>query len=319
MSNDDNQDQANDQNNAQDETSSPRGRRRRGGRRRRSESTQEVEATSTEQASSPAPSAPAEAAPQVKADQPKESVNAPEAEDTKEAPATRRRRGGRRRRRQDEEPEEASVNASSDETSKTESSPAQDAPKEQPAAQSAPAQAKAVSAPKETRPSAPKPEEKPALRPAQYQKQGRVWLETLFEHMNLNVTPKGSYNKDTKTLNFDLEGEDRNVLLGRNNTSPRSLENIQKLLFEALSLHSTKYNVHVDVDHFRTTRTERLEALAQRLAKKSKGINRAFVVAGLNDFERRVVHQVLTISDEVKTESQGVGIFRKLRIEPSEA
>lgn len=157
---------------------------------------------------------------------------------------------------------------------------------------------------------------KPVLRPAQYQKKGRLWLEALFAQMNLDVTPKAHYDKQTKTLSFDLTGKERNVLLGRNQASPKTIESIERLLLDALDLQDTKYALHLDVDSFRITRTAVLEALAGQMAQKSLDTQRAFLVAGLNDFERRVVHRALTDRKDIKTESEGVGTFRKIRIIP---
>ena len=54
-----------------------------------------------------------------------------------------------------------------------------------------------------------KVEEKPkkkAPTPQGIRKQGRIWLDELFVHMNLTVEVGSSYDKSTKTISFDLEG-----------------------------------------------------------------------------------------------------------------
>lgn len=146
-------------------------------------------------------------------------------------------------------------------------------------------------------------------------KSGREWLAALFAAMNLEVEAKSRYDKETKTLHFDLAGEGKSNLLGHTGMSPRVLESIEKVLFQFLDLEGGKYQLHIDVDAFRSRRTEHLREVADRLAEVSRAVGKSIVVAGMNDFERRVVHRKLADVDDVDTDSFGHGSFRKIRIQ----
>ncbi|MEM1347670.1 MAG: R3H domain-containing nucleic acid-binding protein [Myxococcota bacterium] len=176
-------------------------------------------------------------------------------------------------------------------------------------------------APKKERRAAKKPEvdakPKPRVTAKGLLKQGGAWLSELFELMELHITARAAYDKGNKTLNFELEGEDRGRLLGRRGTSPVTVEGIEKLLGDVLEIEDTDYSIHVDVNGFRRRRQVALETLAAKLADKASDVERGFVVAGMNDFERRVVHRALTDDKRVRTESLGYGTFRKLRVDPS--
>ena len=155
-----------------------------------------------------------------------------------------------------------------------------------------------------------------AKTPQSVMKAGRAWLEELFSRMNLQISSASRYDKNEKTLHFELEGDDRLQLLGHTGTSGKVIEGIEKVLTHYVALDE-KYTVHVDVDQFRQRHTERVREVSLELAKTAVSLSKSITVAGFNDFERRIAHQRLQSQDEIATESQGYGSFRKLRIDPS--
>jgi len=161
-------------------------------------------------------------------------------------------------------------------------------------------------------PSRPKRNTPPSL-----MKSGREWLSALFVAMEVEVEPKSRYDKEDKTLYFELSGEGAQSLLGANGASPRVLEAMEKVLQQFLGLDDTDYQVHIDVDNFRETRSVRLRALAGQLATLSKDLDKAITIAGMNEFERRVVHRALSDAGDIETDSHGYGTFRKIRLQPN--
>lgn len=152
--------------------------------------------------------------------------------------------------------------------------------------------------------------------PPSLMKSGRDWLSSLFVAMQVNVEPKSRYDKTDKTLYFELSGDDAQSLLGANGASPRVLESMEKVLQQFLGLEGTDYQVHIDVDNFRERRGARLRELAGQLADLSKSLDKAITIAGMNEFERRVVHRALSDAKDIDTDSHGYGTFRKIRIQP---
>ena len=59
-----------------------------------------------------------------------------------------------------------------------------------------------------------------------------------------------------------------------------------------------------------------MNSLASRIVAIAKRINRPFLVAGLNSFERRIIHRAMDSTGVFRTEGLGYGSFRKLRIDP---
>ena len=97
---------------------------------------------------------------------------------------------------------------------------------------------------------------------------------------------------------------------------PRVLEAMEKVLQQFLGLDDTDYQVHIDVDNFREQRSARLRELAGQLADLSKNLDKSITIAGMNEFERRVVHRALSDAKDIDTDSHGYGTFRKIRIQP---
>ena len=134
--------------------------------------------------------------------------------------------------------------------------------------------------------------------------------------MKLDLKARGREDREARVLHFNLVGEDRHRLLGRNQSSPRTLEALERVLQEVLGRRGSRQQVYIDTEDMRAKQTAKLTELADALAQTALRQGRPIMVAGLNDFERRVIHQRVTEGQEVATESDGVGIFRKLRLWP---
>ncbi len=135
----------------------------------------------------------------------------------------------------------------------------------------------------------------------------------LFERMMLDITATAEI--DGNRVQVNLTGPDAKVLLGRGQVTPKSLEAVQTVLRGSLT-GSTDLRLSVDVDGFRRQRTDRLKRVAKQMAETAADLGESLVVAGFTSFERKVVHRALEDDRRVKTESEGPGSFRKLRIDP---
>ncbi|MFP4599112.1 MAG: protein jag, partial [Persicimonas sp.] len=144
---------------------------------------------------------------------------------------------------------------------------------------------------------------------------GEKWLTDVFERMNVDVDVEGSSADDR--LTFEASGKDAEALLGRGSSAPKSVEAIQTLLSAALTGQGEDRQVFIDVGgrlEERDERGEHLEQVARDLGRTATKLGRSLTVAGLNSYERAIVHQALEDDAQVSTESEGQGSFRKLKI-----
>ncbi len=142
---------------------------------------------------------------------------------------------------------------------------------------------------------------------------GQAWLVTLFDKMSLDLEVKAEQDGDNFV--FNISGDDADALVGRSHQSPRVLKSIQTLLSEHLG-KAARGNVVVDLGGFKQKRHSRLVGIAEQLHEAVGRTGEPIKIAGLNSYERRVVHQHLADFKDVETESVDHGIFRKLRIVP---
>jgi len=74
--------------------------------------------------------------------------------------------------------------------------------------------------------------------------------------------------------------------------------------------------VTIDVEGYRARRRDSIEAMARRLAEKSKSSKRDIETEPLSAAERRFVHMALKEDDDVQTKSRGEGPFKNVVIKP---
>lgn len=143
--------------------------------------------------------------------------------------------------------------------------------------------------------------------------QGEAWLGELFEKMQLELKAEGQAEGDD--FIFNISGPDAEALIGRSRQSPRVLAAMQTILTEKFGRRAPG-RVEVDLGGFKQRRQERLATIAVKLGETARRLERPLTVAGLNNFERRIIHQELAEDRKLRTESTDQGIFRKLRILP---
>jgi spoIIIJ-associated protein len=73
----------------------------------------------------------------------------------------------------------------------------------------------------------------------------------------------------------------------------------------------------VDCDNFQEVRAEQLRVLAQKVATEVRERGRAKTLEPMSPDERRIVHMTLADDQAVETESQGTGLFKRVRVIPA--
>jgi len=113
-------------------------------------------------------------------------------------------------------------------------------------------------------------------------------------------------------VTFDIEGDDLGILIGRRGQTLACLQFILRLVVG----HQTKIwlPIVVDVEGYKQARSEKLQALACRLAEQVKDSGKPFTLEPMPAYERRVIHLALADHPDVTTESVGLGESRKVVI-----
>ena len=127
-------------------------------------------------------------------------------------------------------------------------------------------------------------------------------------------------NIETKTrdtqLIYNIISATSSVLIGKNG---KTIDALQTLASQMISTkYNTFYKFTVDVNDYKNQRKSRLEKLAKYTAKDVAKSKQPVSLEPMNSYERRIIHNVLTNSKDVITQSEGEEPNRYVVIKPKE-
>ena len=136
------------------------------------------------------------------------------------------------------------------------------------------------------------------------------FLMDVLEAMDLKATVSLEENKEERTLDIDLAGDDMGVLIGKRG---QTLDSLQYLVSLVVNKGEDDYiRVKVDTENYRQRRKDTLENLAKNIASKVRRTGKAVTLEPMNPYERRVIHSALQNDRYVETHSEGEEPFRKV-------
>ena len=136
------------------------------------------------------------------------------------------------------------------------------------------------------------------------------FLMDVLEAMDLKATVSMEENKEERTLDIDLAGDDMGVLIGKRG---QTLDSLQYLVSLVVNKGEDDYiRVKVDTENYRQRRKDTLENLAKNIASKVRRTGKPVTLEPMNPYERRVSHSALQNDRYVETHSEGEEPFRKV-------
>lgn len=109
-----------------------------------------------------------------------------------------------------------------------------------------------------------------------------------------------------------IESEESGFLIGRQG---RTLDAIQFLVNLLLNRElKRKKRILVDVAKYRERRSDYLKKLARNIANRVAKSGKSFLLEAMNPYERRIVHLEIEDDGRVTTESEGNGLYKRVRV-----
>ena len=133
---------------------------------------------------------------------------------------------------------------------------------------------------------------KASVKKSSVEEVARVFLNDVFQAMNMEVVIDIKYNDEEKSMDIELSGNEMGVLIGK----------------RGQTLDSLQYLVSLVVNK------ETLENLAKNIAYKVKRTKRSVSLEPMNPYERRIIHSALQNDKYVTTHSEGEEPFRRVVI-----
>lgn len=135
--------------------------------------------------------------------------------------------------------------------------------------------------------------------------------DTLLRGMDLDVRV---LSVPGDPVRVEIQGEDAGRVIGRHGVTLQAIQYlVSRIVGQQVSRH---VRVKIDVEGYRVRRENALRVTARRAADRAVAERRPVSLDPMPADERRVVHMALADDRSVRTESEGEGESRRVRILP---
>jgi spoIIIJ-associated protein len=121
------------------------------------------------------------------------------------------------------------------------------------------------------------------------------------------------YDKENNKI--DIYGKDLGIAIGKNGKNMEAIEYIVNLVARRKNILDR--SVSIDIKDYRRKKYDIIKNLAIRMAKKAVKEGRKIVLKPMLSYERKIVHDALSESKEVKTKSKNKEPYRRIIIYPN--
>ncbi|MBR0385822.1 MAG: KH domain-containing protein [Erysipelotrichaceae bacterium] len=137
------------------------------------------------------------------------------------------------------------------------------------------------------------------------------YLQTYFRNLNMDAEVTVTRNEDN-SFKVVVNGDNNAILIGKNGQTLEAIKNVVNAAANA----QFKCHVYmtVDINGYKEERYEKLKATVERIARTVVKTRVSARLRDLTSDERKIVHQHLNGMAHIRTESEGDGSNRRLKI-----
>jgi spoIIIJ-associated protein len=145
---------------------------------------------------------------------------------------------------------------------------------------------------------------------SEFEKQMVEFLRGLVERIGVSARVRIGF-REQKKLGIDLDSQDSGILIGKKG---QTLEAIQTIANVVAGRVKDGVRVVVDSQNYRSRRERSLVRMAEATAEEVRRTGHSRLLEAMNPFERRLVHTALSNLQDIQTESEGEGMYKRVRI-----
>ncbi len=138
-------------------------------------------------------------------------------------------------------------------------------------------------------------------------------VEEIFKQTACSIS-KCEFVEDSGMLWCMIDTPDSRFMIGRDGETLRSLNHIVQKIIEKDSLDSEETRLFIDVNGYQKKRFDNLKTIAHMMAERARYFKSNIEIDPMPAYERRIIHMFLEGSKDIKTESEGYGLNRKVVI-----
>ncbi len=135
---------------------------------------------------------------------------------------------------------------------------------------------------------------------------------TLLNKMGLEAEIEGIDEQEEQKICVRIASLKAGQIIGKRGKTLESLQFLTNLLVQQYTGEPPK--ILLDIENYRERRAKYLTDFALKMASQVIKYGKSRLMEPLNPFERRLIHVALQEDDRVETESEGVGVYKRVRI-----
>ncbi|HPW53643.1 MAG TPA: Jag N-terminal domain-containing protein [Erysipelotrichaceae bacterium] len=136
------------------------------------------------------------------------------------------------------------------------------------------------------------------------------YIKQYFE--NINMACDIVVESDEEGFEVKLNADNNAVIIGKAGQTLQAITNVVK--GAASSKFKRHINLLIDVNNYKEERYEKLKSMVGRVAKTVQRTKVSARLGQITNDERKIIHQYLSTFTNIKTESEGEGNNRRLKI-----
>lgn len=140
-------------------------------------------------------------------------------------------------------------------------------------------------------------------------------IKEFFEKMGCPVILEVS--AEGNVLHVNIRSEDTRLLIGQGGQTLADLQHLLAKMIKNAAGEGEQIFLDLDVEDYKKRKIDHLKEMAREIADEVASTGRDKELPSLSAFDRRVVHMELAGRTDVKTESAGEGLDRKIVIKPA--
>ena len=143
-------------------------------------------------------------------------------------------------------------------------------------------------------------------------------IKEIVEKTTIMVNKISISEEDPKNTWFSVEVNEPHFFIGREGEALFALNHLVRRIVESKMLQKTEnfseVGFLIDINGFQKKRIENVRAVAHMMGERARYFKSNIEVEPMSAFERRIVHEFLSDATDLKTESMGEGLSRRVVI-----
>lgn len=137
------------------------------------------------------------------------------------------------------------------------------------------------------------------------------YINQYFENIDIQHFVEVKRNGDN-SFYVTMDAENNSILIGKNGQTLQAINTVVRAATNAE--FKRRFSIIVDVNGYKEERYEKIKVMAERIAKTVAKTHVSARLGPMPNDERKVIHQYLADFPNIKTESEGEGADRRIKI-----